>query len=189
MKDKSSGNGHKHITETPDVSHIRNVEVTHEKSDVSVSGVATFVIALTILTAGVYLAMLFLFNYFQSQEAKEPPPGPMALSKKDRLPPEPRLQSAQGFQVTLENGQKVNLELSQPQMEYRVLRRQWDQDLSEGSKDSSGKSIGMPIKAAMEKVTEMNLPARVKGDQQVGTFAVAVPTAASSGRSTEQRLQ
>ena len=31
------GNGHK--TETPDVSHIRNVEVTHEASDVSVIGV------------------------------------------------------------------------------------------------------------------------------------------------------
>lgn len=189
MKDKSSGNGHKHTTETPDVSHIRNVEVTHEESDVSISGVVTFVVALTILTAGVYLAMLFLFNYFQLQEAKEPAPGPMALSKKDRLPPEPRLQAAQGFQVTLENGQKVNLELSQPQMEYRVLRQQWDQDLLDGSRDSTGKPIGMPITTAMEKVTEMNLPARVKGAEQVGSFAVSVPTAASSGRVTEQRLQ
>ena len=32
MAKKEKGNGHK--TETPDVSHIRNVEVTHETSDV-----------------------------------------------------------------------------------------------------------------------------------------------------------
>jgi hypothetical protein len=189
MKDSSKSNGHKHTTETPDVSHIRNVEVTHEESDVSVSGVVTFAVALTILTAVVYVAMVFMFNYFQSQEAKEPAPGPMALSKKDRLPPEPRLQSSQGFQVTLQDGQKVNLELSQPQMEFRVLRQQWERDLAQGSKDSTGKLTGMPIDSAIQKVTEMNLPARVKGTQRVEAFAVSVPTAASSGRVTEQRLQ
>jgi len=36
-REKSNGHrGDAHKTETPDVSHIRNVEVTHEKSDVSV---------------------------------------------------------------------------------------------------------------------------------------------------------
>jgi len=34
---KHTGNGHQ--TETPDVSHIRNVEVTHESSDVNVRAV------------------------------------------------------------------------------------------------------------------------------------------------------
>jgi hypothetical protein len=34
MAEKHKGNGHK--TETPDVSHIRNVEVTHETSDINV---------------------------------------------------------------------------------------------------------------------------------------------------------
>jgi hypothetical protein len=56
---KEKGNGHK--TETPDVSHIRNVEVTHEPSDVSVSGVFTFVVVLTIATATVCLGMWLLF--------------------------------------------------------------------------------------------------------------------------------
>jgi hypothetical protein len=51
---KQSGNGHK--TETPDVSHIRNVEVTHETSDVNVNGVLTFVVGLTILTKRFNLA-------------------------------------------------------------------------------------------------------------------------------------
>jgi len=87
---KQSGNGHK--TETPDVSHIRNLEVTHETSDVNVNGVLTFVLALTILTISVFIGLIFLFNYLKGQAAKEVQPGPMALSPQERLPPEPRLQ-------------------------------------------------------------------------------------------------
>ena len=130
MKDKHQGNGHK--TETPDVSHIRNVEVTHETSDISVRGVMTFVIVLTLSGIAIHLGVAFLYNFLSAQEAKEPGPGPMALSEKERLPPEPRLQSAKGFGVELESGQRVGLELSQPQDEYRVLRKQWDENLKTG---------------------------------------------------------
>ena len=77
MKDKQNG----HKTETPDVSHIRNVEVTHEKSDVSVRGVLTFVVVLTIATAAVS-GHGVLFNYFAAQEAKEPKRGPMAITER-----------------------------------------------------------------------------------------------------------
>src|SRR5919106_5496592 len=104
----SSGNGHK--TETPDVSHIRNVEVTHETSDVSVRGVMTFVVVLTVATAVISLGLWFLFNYFNRQEAQQRKPGPMALSQQERLPPEPRLQGAPGFGVSTQTGQKTNLE-------------------------------------------------------------------------------
>jgi len=96
---KHSGNGHQ--TETPDVSHIRNVEVTHEESDIDIGGVLKFVVALTILTAAVYVGMLLMFRQFQGQALAEPKPGPMALSQKERLPPEPRLQAAPGFEITL----------------------------------------------------------------------------------------
>src|ERR671934_93173 len=48
---KHSGNGHK--TETPDVSHIRNVEVTHETSDINVRAVLTFAVVLTLATIAV----------------------------------------------------------------------------------------------------------------------------------------
>ena len=41
MKSKHNGDGQVHVTETPDVSHIRNEDVTHEASDVYVRGVAT----------------------------------------------------------------------------------------------------------------------------------------------------
>jgi len=83
MADKLQGNGHK--TETPDVSHIRNVEVTHEKSDVSVRGVLMFVVALTIAGIAIHVGIWLLFRYFNAQEARAPKPGPMALSGEARL--------------------------------------------------------------------------------------------------------
>jgi len=188
MKDKHQGNGHR--TETPDVSHIRNVEVTHETSDISVRGVMTFVIVLTLSGIAIHLGVAFLYNFLSAQEAKEPGPGPMALSEKERLPPEPRLQSAKGFGVELESGQRVGLELSQPQDEYRVLRKQWDENLKTGLKDQSGKVVGMPIDAAIDKVAADGLPSRVKGaGGKLNDYAVSMPTAASSGRETEKRLQ
>ncbi len=187
MKDKQNG----HKTETPDVSHIRNVEVTHETSDISVRGVLTFVVVLTLATAAVSLGMWGLFRYFEAQEAKEPTRGPMALTeKKDRLPPEPRLQSAPGFEITLENGQTTNLEKAIPQAEYRELRKQWDENLKTGLKDQSGKVVGMPIKQAMEKIVSEGLPSRVKGPGgKLSDYATSTPTAWSSGREVEKRLQ
>jgi hypothetical protein len=189
MTDKHKGNGHK--TETPDVSHIRNVEVTHETSDVSVHGVLLFVVILTLATGAVSFGMWGLFNYFAAQEAKEPTRGPMALTDKElRLPPEPRLQSAPGFRVTLEDGTKVKLERTIPQAEYRELRKQWDENLNTGLKDSKGNVVGMPIKDAMEKIVSSGLPSRVKGPGgKLSDYAVSLPTASSSGREVEKRLQ
>jgi hypothetical protein len=187
MKDKHDG----HKTETPDVSHIRNVEVTHETSDISVKGVLTFVVVLTLATAAVSGGMALLFKYFAAQEAKEPTRGPMALTDKQmRLPPEPRLQSAPGFQLKLENGQKVDLERAIPQAEYRELRKQWDENLRTGLKDQSGNVVGMPIDQAMQKIVSSGLPSRVKGPGgKLSDYAVSTPTAWSSGREVEKRLQ
>jgi len=187
MKDKQNG----HKTETPDVSHIRNVEVTHETSDVSVRGVLTFVVVLTIATAAVSVGMWLLFKYFYAQEAKEPTRGPMAITEKDkRLPPEPRLQSAPGFQIILENGQKEILEKAIPQAEYRALRKQWDENLKTGLKDQSGKVVGMPIDEAMKQIVSSGLPTRVKGPGgKLSDYAISTPTAWSSGRVVEKRLQ
>jgi len=188
MKDGHKGNGHR--TETPDVSHIRNVEVTHETSDISVRGVLTFAVVLTLATIAVAIGLRFLFAYFNAQEAKQPRPGPMALTKEERLPPEPRLQAAPGFAVTTEDGQRRNLELSSPQTEYRVLRQQWDENLRTGLKDQSGNVVGMPIDKAMEKVASEGLPSSIKGPGgKLNDYAIGMPTAASSGRETEKRLQ
>ena len=189
MAEKKKGDGHK--TETPDVSHIRNVEVTHESSDVNVRAVLTFIVVLTVSTIAVALGVQVLFSFFNKQEAKsEPKPGPMALKKGERLPPEPRLQSAPGFQIKLENGQTVSLEKTIPQAEYRVLRQQWEENLKTGLKDQSGNVVGMPIDAAIDKVVSEGLPSKPKEPgKKLSDFAISMPTASSSGRAVEKRLQ
>jgi hypothetical protein len=129
---RHNGNGHErlHITETPDVSHIKNPDVTHEASDVDVPGVAKFVLALTVLCVVVFVLMWGMFRLLNAQEAeKEPPAGPMAMKPNERLPPPPRLQAAPGFEVKLKNGETVSLEKREPEAEYRVLRAQWEREL------------------------------------------------------------
>lgn len=181
------GNGYEHVTETPDVSHIKNIDVTHETSDVNVPALLKFVLALTVMTALVYVLMLFLFNFLNRQETqKEPPAGPMAMSESERLPPEPRLQSAPGFAADLatSKGDSTADKPKDPLWEIHVLREQWERDLKEGPKDQSGRSLGMPIDAAIQKLIadhnakqspgQTRTPAEGYGDQ--------LPTAASSGR-------
>ena len=189
MAEKTKGNGHK--TETPDVSHIRNVEVTHETSDVNVRAVITFIVLLTMSAIVIHIGVWLLFRYFNAQEAKsEPKPGPMALKKEERLPPEPRLQAAPGFELKLENGQTEKLELKAPQEEYRVLRRQWEENLKTGLKDKSGNVVGMPIDAAIDKIVAEGLPSKVKEPgKKLSDFAISMPSASSSGREAEKRLQ
>jgi len=186
---RKESNGHK--TETPDVTHIRNVEVTHEASDISVSGVMTFVIVLSISIIVISIGMWLLFRFFNAQEAKQPQPGPMALTKNERLPPEPRLQAAPGFAVTLENGQRINLEKDVPQAEYRALRKQWESALRGELKDPSGNSVAMPIDQAIKQVSSGNaLPVRAQtAPGKLSDYAITLPTASSSGRESEKRVQ
>lgn len=189
MAEKTKGDGHQ--TETPDVSHIRNVEVEHETSDINVRAVLTFVIVLTVSTAVVAFGLTYLFKFLNAQEVKRSPkPGPMALTQKDRLPPEPRLQAAPGFEIKLENGQTENLALKAPQAEYRVLRQQWEENLKTGLKDQSGHVVGMPIDAAIAKIVSEGLGSKAKlPNGKLNDYAISMPTASSSGRETEKRLQ
>jgi hypothetical protein len=178
-------NGHGHVTETPDVSHIKNVDVTHETSDVNVPALLKFVFALTVMTVVVYLLMLFMFKFLSAQEERnEPPPGPMAMTEQESLPPEPRLQTATGFGVKLENGQWIPLDGREPEAEYRVLREQWQRALAEGPKDQSGNLVGIPIEEAMKRITSgQGLPTRPNSSQpDTAGYGESLPTAASSGR-------
>lgn len=180
-----------HKTETPDVSHIRNVEVEHEASDVDVRAVGTFVLVLTVSTIVISIGIWMLFRYFNAQQAKEGGPGPMALSEQERLPPPPRLQGARGFEVTLEDGQKVNLENTPPQAEYRVLREQWEKALHGELKDQSGNPVAIPIDQAIDQVVSGGgLPTRTQtAPGKLEDYAIGLPTAWSSGRETEKKLQ
>src|SRR5258706_6616873 len=91
-----------HVTETPDVSYIKNVDVTHEISDVYVPGIVKFLVALSVLTIATFILVSGLFRSFESKST-ETPLSPMALTEKDRLPPEPRFHGAPAFDAAIVN--------------------------------------------------------------------------------------
>ena len=163
-----------HVTETPDVSYIKNVDVTHEASDVYIGGIARFVAGLFVLTIAVFLLMWGLFHVFESRtRTEETRRSPMALSDQERLPPEPRLQGAPGFAQELEKKSKpasaeepaaTHVKESggpkDPLWEINVLRQHWHDVLEKGPVDQNGQRYGMPIEKAKEEILKQGLPVR-----------------------------
>ena len=181
------------IHETPDVTHIQNPDVSHEASDVHVGSIVKFVIGLFVLTVITFVLMKLLYNVLESRAAKaDPPARPMAMTEKERIPPEPRLQAAPGFGVQLGEGKgMINLQLREPEAEYEELRDIWDEALA-GKPDRRTGMSGMPIEEAMKKVVEdgslRSRPA-ADGQQPMGTGGLDIPSYQSSGRMTEKRDQ
>jgi hypothetical protein len=182
------------IHETPDVSHIQNPDVTHEESDVNIRAILQFVLGLIVFAAVVHVLMWYMLKFFeQRQEKATPPPAPMALTEKERLPPEPRLQVAPGWRVDAGNGQDVNLALKEPTAEIEIVRRQWGEVLTRGQKDNSGNVVAVPIEEAKRQLIEKGLPTRPPvTDAQAGPSingGIDVPSYQSSGRKMEKRDQ
>lgn len=203
MKANQNGHGGAHTSGT---SQQRSLDANYEVSDVELRGIIVFLIGLTVMTVVVYILMLLMFNLLNTREAEKTaktPPPPLALSEKERLPPEPRLQSAPGFAQQLEKevGAKeaeTSLEKEKPKdrtWELDQLRKKWDEDLKLGPKDKSGHPAGISIDQAMQEVLSgSGLPARTPAAPQAGAggpedYAIKMPTAASSGRMTEKRKQ
>lgn len=113
---------------------------------------------------------------------------PIALSDKDKLPPEPRLQAAPGFKVEGPNG-PVNLELKAPQAEYWELKKQWEAGWKNGQKDpKTGTVISMPIENAKALVLQKNLKARSGPDaEKAAKEPSMILSDASAGRVTSLR--
>ncbi|HJU54851.1 MAG TPA: hypothetical protein VJ715_09775 [Pyrinomonadaceae bacterium] len=180
------------IHETPDVSHIQNPDVSHEASDVNVGSIIKFVAGLFVLTVLTFVLMKLLFKVLEDRAAKlDPERRPMALTEQERLPPEPRLQAAPGFGVTISEGKRVNLQLREPKAEYEELSKIWDEVL-EGKPDPRTGKMGMPIDEAMKKVAEDgSLRTRAPGDnqEQLDLKGMDVPSYQSSGRMPEKRDQ
>ena len=180
-----------HVTETPDVSHIKNVDVVHETSDINVSAVFKFVLFLLLMTIAVYVLMWTLFRVLNSRaRSSESQPGPMAMTEQERRPPEPRLQLAPGFAEGLAKTSRLEPgQLTDPGWEIKVLRINWEDGLRYGLRDQNGNVVGVPIDEAMKKVLQGNgLPVRANGGKP-DDYVITVPSAASSGRVNEKRFQ
>lgn len=200
MKANHNGHGGGQVPGATQLSPAAN----HEVSDVELRGIIVFLIGLTMMTVVVYLLMMLMFTLLNTREtAKEVKANsPLALKEKERLPPEPRLQSAPGFAQQL--GKEVGVKEAETATErgkplertweLDKLRKKWEDDLKAGPRDQSGNPIGMSIDQAKQQVLSGNgLPARATtslaaaGDAE--GYAIDMPTAASSGRMTEKRRQ
>ena len=181
---------------TPDASYIQNPDVSHEASDVNVRSIILFAGGLFVFGVIVHILMSLMFSYMQSRADKQEaanPRGPMAFTEKERLPPEPRLQAAPGFGISLGEGKApVNLQLREPQAEYNELHKIWLDDLNGQTDPRTGKA-SMPIAQAMQKIVQdgqLKTRQPVAGQQQINIKGgMDMPSFMSSGRTTEKRDQ
>jgi hypothetical protein len=159
-------------------------EKGYEQNIIGFKGIIYFGFGLIILIIITFALMWALLHVMRDQSADtKATAGPMAMSEKESLPPEPRLQVAPGFGVDSPNG-RVNLELKAPQAEYRELRAQWDNLLKKGEIDpKTGTQISMPINEGIDKFLEQNAKAK-SGDAAIKAFddSRLYITDASAGR-------
>lgn len=166
---------------------IIDAERGYEANTIDVRLILYFAGGLFLLIV-ITFGLMWLLQYWvlapQWQAADDASRLPMALDKQERLPPEPRLQSAPGFGVDSPDG-RVSLELREPQAEYRELLKQWESEWENGQKDpQTGTVITLPIEAAKEKVINEGMinsrpeEASRKAMKEAGTFY----SASSSGR-------
>ena len=145
--------------------NVEDYNKPYEPNHVGVKGIAYFGIGLLILILVTFALMWSLLAVMRDQasETKEMS-GPMSMSERDRLPPEPRLQAAPGFGVEDPNGRN-NFELQAPQSEYRALQRIWSEEWNKGQIDSkTGTQITMSVPNAKNLLLQQNLKVKAGAD-------------------------
>lgn len=177
-------------------SHGKKVEIDvskgYEKNEIQLRGIIITVIAL-FLTCVVAFWLMYVLQteaekYITETEAQAK--SPMDLASKDKLPPEPRLQSAPGFGVDSPKG-RINLELKNPQAEWQELQKIWADEAENGQKViENGKEtiVTLPIAEAKKRLLAEGVKSAPapEGKNQVEE-ANAYFSSASAGRKTTSR--
>jgi hypothetical protein len=102
---------------------------------------------------------VFQYQVLQTQAEAEDKANenPMALTAEERIPKNLQLQAAPGFGVVdPKTGERINLELREPQAEYRELMKQWEDEWENGQKVINKETkeetvVSLSIKDAKEK--------------------------------------
>jgi hypothetical protein len=162
----------------------------YEQNLIGLRGIIIFGIGLFLLIVITFALMWILEiqmeNYAHETKDTE---NPMMMNEREQLPPEPRLQSAPGFGVDGENG-RVNLELNEPQAEWRVLQGKWKKEWETGQKDAkTGTVVTLPIEEAKKKFLERNNQAKSSGEgENIYEQSQRLASYSSSGRTmTDKR--
>ena len=162
----------------------------YEENDIKLRGTVIFCAVTFLMIVFSFASMYFVNKWVEAgmaaQEKKNT--GPMAFTKEEKLPPEPRLQLAPGFGVG-EGENRVNLELLNPHAEYWEVKKRWAQLEKEGLKDPhTGAVIALPVAEAKAKFLEKGEKQRPAEDaQKAWQEASSIYSGASSGRVTTGR--
>jgi hypothetical protein len=166
----------------------------YEENEIGVRQILYFSVGLFLLIVVTFGLMWLLQIVMEDQKKAEDEAArnPLALTKEERLPPEPRVQAAPGFGVDGPNG-RINLELKPPQSEYWELKKIWDDQAKNGQKVvANGKEtvVTMPIEKAKEEILKENLKAR-SGDAAVKALEETrtIVSGASAGRTRTDRIR
>lgn len=155
----------------------------YEENEIRLKGIIYFwagLLALIVVTFGLMWALINVLRDY-NKESQEPA-GPLAMSEKERLPPEPRLQMAPGFGIDTDKG-RVNLELTYSQSEYRTFREEWTRIWEKGEKDPQTGAVSvLPIEQAKEKVLASNPKVALNVDPDMLSKSRMYVTDESSGR-------
>jgi hypothetical protein len=130
------------MTDTPSSAELSNESVSHEESDINISGIFKFALGLTVAAAVVHVAIWFMFVWFQAAAASADVPNPLRVGEDVRVPPEPRLQV-------------------DPRQDLANYRER-ETALLDGYRwiDKSAGVVRIPIDQAMKRVVERGLPTR-----------------------------
>ena len=146
-----------------------NYDKTYETNIIGLRGIVYFGVGLFLLIVISFGLMWVLQNAMEgdARETKDTR-HPLAMTEQERLPPEPRLQVAPGFEVEGERG-RVNLELKAPQSEYRELEEQWRKLVEQGQKDPhTGTIVTLPVEEAKRRFLEESSKTNGGGGEERG---------------------
>lgn len=159
-------------------------DATYEVDSLNIKYIVGFGVGIAVLSILSFALMWIFMEKLDEGKAAEDEQNKskMAMGSKEKLPPEPRLQAAPGFGVDNPNGGRVNLELTNPQAEYRTLEKQWKDQLANGQKDpKTGTVITMPIEEAKKKLLEQGVKT-AQGVEKSLDEANSVVSYSSAGR-------
>jgi hypothetical protein len=177
-------------------SHGKKVEIDlskpYEKNEIKLGGIIITTIALFLTCVVSFWLMWVLQGYMEASwaESDKQNARPMDLKPEEKLPPEPRLQSAPGFGVDGPNG-RINLELKNPQAEWQELQKIWAAQEKDGQKViEKGQEIAvtLPIADAKKKLLEQGVKsASAEDGKKVLDETNGFYSSASSGRMASEK--
>lgn len=168
---------------------LDDLDKPYEANVLGIKGIAYFTIGLFLLIVVTFGLMYVLWDVLEQDAVQtKSSNNPLAMKDLERLPPEPRLQGAPGFEVRGPDG-RINLELREPQAEWRELKKIWEKQLAEGQKHpETGAIISLPIDAAIDKLLSQPIKAKTgEESERMAAESQMYYTDSSSGRVRSER--